>query len=89
MDGEEITAGCQVAKLLDKLYAELLGHMRREERVVSEDLQPQSRRHVSHVAAYLAESDDPEGLALELHPDEPATLPFTSLYRAVGLGDVA
>ena len=69
--------------------AQLGGALRRHVRVEREERDVPRAQARGHARSHLAEADEPDGLALELRPDELRPLPFPGLQRSLCLRDLA
>ena len=86
---DEVATGVQVVDLCDPLDAEFLVAALRDERVVRDDVHPQSLGALGHETADASQSHDAEGLAGHLDPAELGALPRAFDQAGVGLRDVA
>ena len=73
----------------DRRHAQLLGALRRHERVEREERDPPRAQARGHARADLAEADQPNGFSLKFRSDELRALPFPGLQRSLCLGDLA
>ena len=88
MDGQEIGLADQVLEG-DQLSAHSPGPIGRQIRVVGHEAHPERQRPLRHQGADPAQTDDPEGLAVQFHAFPTRAFPAARFQRGVGLRDVA
>ena len=85
---DEIRPGQQIIE--HHLFnAEVLRALRRQERIIGDDLHLQTQRAVGDDRADIARADQPQRLAGEFDPHEAVLLPLASLGRGIGLRQLA
>ncbi len=89
VQGEEVGAAEDLVLGERVLDTELPEALVRDERVVGDDLHAEADGSAGNLLADPAETEHPEGLALELDSTPPGPLPTTLLERRVRLRDVA
>ena len=83
VEGDEIGLGEHVGQG-SELDPALLPWLRHHERIMDQDPHPERRRAAGDFAPDPPVAEDAEGLAEELHAEEPPALPLPGLHRAIG-----
>ena len=85
---DDVGAAQEIVEL-DLLDAELDGALRRQERIVGDDLHAQADAAIGDDGADIAAADHAERLGGELDAHEAVLLPLAGLRRGIGLRDLA
>jgi len=88
MQGDEVGALEEIVEL-DLLDADILGALRRQERIERDHAHAQAQRAVGDDRTDIAATDDAEHLAGDLDAHEAVLLPFAGLRGRIGLRDFA